>query len=178
MSIPTVPLPVVEPTPKRHVLRTIVLSVMGMLLLALIILVVIFGPPWSPPPLVSGGGPGTVAGAVPAKTHQAPTTPPDSNASTTVVYEVVGDGPARINCSDCQGDISVTQSDGAILPWRKTVHTAYSTGSIPDLSIIAQRMGDGSGTITARVIIGGHVVSENTSTGADVTVTASGSNSP
>lgn len=90
-----------------------------------------------------------------------------------VTYEITGEGVATANNITYTKDVNLGQEqvNGAPLPFTKEVQ--FGEGLFKPLSVVAQA-GDGTGTITCRILVDGQEVTKSTSQGQYAVVTCSG----
>jgi hypothetical protein len=85
-----------------------------------------------------------------------------------VIYELLGDHGVRNVTYVAQGAAIVQERDAAT-PWSKSFQRAGVEGGTEFYSVAAQN--SGSGTLRCRIIVDGHVVSENSESGDRAIVT-------
>jgi Mycobacterium membrane protein len=90
-----------------------------------------------------------------------------------VTYEVTGEGVSTANNITYTKDVNLgqEQATGQPLPWKKDIQ--FGEGLFKPLSIVAQA-GDGTGTITCRILVDGAEVTKSTSQGQFAVVSCSG----
>jgi hypothetical protein len=94
--------------------------------------------------------------------------------SNVYTYEVVAEGKGTAMVTYSTEGMNIAQESSAKLPWRKDVEIEPMFGSYVPTQLSAQGS-SGVKSITCRILHGGQVVTENTSTGQFAVVTCQGS---